>query len=155
VHGSHTVYNQTAAGVVPQLQDEALHAQQLPVGLDSGVIGFAEANSVGPGDGDANEDAEDDTQYLAKDNEGDVRRHKASRTVDKGVQKAAREAAETAWERYDVHELVAESQAASAGKPQKIMKSDIVNLFVVWEVDKHSGVLLYGQHVSQMSVPNV
>ena len=27
VHGPHTAYNQTAAGVVPQLQDEALHAQ--------------------------------------------------------------------------------------------------------------------------------
>ena len=59
VHGPHTAYNQTAAGVVPQLQDEALHAQHMPACLDSGAIGFVEADSVGPGDGDANEDAED------------------------------------------------------------------------------------------------
>ena len=50
VCGPHTAYNQTAAGVVPHLQDEALHAQHMPAGLDSGAVGFAEANSVGPGD---------------------------------------------------------------------------------------------------------
>ena len=59
VHVPHIAYNQTAAGVVPQLQDEALHAQPMPAGLGNGVIGFVEADSVGPGDGDANEDAED------------------------------------------------------------------------------------------------
>jgi len=76
VHGPHTVYNQTAAGVVTQLQDEASHAQHMPAGLGSGAIGFAEADSVGPGDGDANEDAEDVAQHLTRDNEGDVcRRH--------------------------------------------------------------------------------
>ena len=58
-------------------------------------------------------------------------------------------------ERHDVHELAAQSQAASAGKPKKIIKSDIVNLFVAWKLDKQSGVLLCGQHVSQMSVPDV
>ena len=41
VHGTHTVYNQTAAVVVPQLQDEALYEQYMPAGLGSGVIGFA------------------------------------------------------------------------------------------------------------------
>jgi len=60
----------------------------MPTGLDSGAIGFAEADSVGPGDGDANEDAKDAAQHLAEDNEGDVRRQKAPHTVDKGVQKA-------------------------------------------------------------------
>ena len=120
VHGPHTAYKQTAAGVVPQLQDEALHVQLMPAGLDSGAIGFAAADRVGPGDGDANEDAEDAAQHLAEDNEGDVRRQKAPRTVDKGVQKAAREAAEAAWERHDFHELASLSQAASAGKPKKI-----------------------------------
>ena len=136
VHGPPTVYNQTAAGVVPQLQDEALHAQHMPAGLGSGATGFVEANSVGPGDGDANEDAEDAAQHLVEDIEVDVRRQKASRTVDKAVQKAAREAAEAAWERHDIHELAAQSQAASAGKPKKIIKSDIVNLFVAWQLDK-------------------
>jgi len=69
--------------------------------------------------------------------------------VDKGVQKAAREVAEGAWERHDVHELAAQSQVASAGKPKKIIKSDIVNLFVAWQLDKQSSVRLCGQHVSQ------
>ena len=78
-----------------------------PAGLDSGAIGFAAANSVGPGDADANEDAEDAAQHLVEDNEGDVRRQKAPRTVDKGVLKAAREAVEVAWERHDVYELAA------------------------------------------------
>jgi len=136
--------------VVPQLQDEALHAQH-----DRGAIGFAVADSIGPGDSDANEDTEDAAQHLAENNKGDVRRQKAPRTADKGVQKAAREAAEAAWERHDVHELAAQSQAASAGKPPKIIKSDVVNLFVTWELDKQSGVLLCGQHVSHMSVPDV
>ena len=58
----------------------------MPAGLDSGAIGFAASDSVGPGDGDANEDAEDAVQHLAEDNE--VRRQKAPHTVDKGVQKA-------------------------------------------------------------------
>jgi len=138
-----------------QLQDEALHGQHMPASLDSSAIGFAAADSVGPGDGDANEDAEDATQHLAEDNEGDVCHQKAPRTVDKGVQKAAWEAAEAAWERHDVHELAAQSQTASAGKPKKIIQSDIINLFVVWELYKQSGVLLCGQHVSQMSVPDV
>jgi len=47
------------------------------------------------------------------------------------------------------------SPTTSVVKPQKIIKSDIVNLFVAWELDKQSGVLLCGQHVSQMSIPNV
>jgi len=127
----------------------------MPASLDSGAIGFAEADSVGPGDGDANEVAKDAAQNLVEDNEGDVRRQKAPRTVDKGVLKAAREAVEVAWERLDVHELAAQSQAASVGKPKKIIESNIVNLFVAWELDKQSGVLLCGQHVSQMSVPDV
>ena len=127
----------------------------MPASLDSGAIGFAEADSVGPGDGDANEVAKDAAQNLVEDNEGNVRRQKAPRTVDKGVLKAAWEAVEAAWERLDVHELAAQSQAASAGKPQKIIKSDVVNLFVTWELDKQSGVLLCGQHVSHMSVPDV
>jgi len=98
----------------------------MPACLDSGAMGFAEADSVGPGDGDANEDAKDAARHLAEDKEGDVRRQKAPRTVDKGVQKTAREAAEAARERHDVTTC----QAASAGKPKKIIKSDIVNLFV-------------------------
>ena len=40
VHGPHTAYNQTAAGVVPQLKYEALHAQHMPAGLGNGAIGF-------------------------------------------------------------------------------------------------------------------
>ena len=46
----------------------------MPAGLDSGAIGFAAADSVGPGDGDTKEDAEDAAQHLAEDNKGDVRR---------------------------------------------------------------------------------
>ena len=71
-HGPHTAYNQTAAGVVPQLQDEALHAQHMPAGLDSGAIGFAAADSVGPGDGDANEDAKDAVRQFLKTFNADV-----------------------------------------------------------------------------------
>ena len=110
MHGPHTVYNQTAPGVVPQLQDESLHAQYMPACLDSGAIGFTEADRVGPGDGDANEDAKDAAQHLTEDNVGDVRDQKAPRTVDKGVQKTSREAAEGAWEGHDVHELTVQSQ---------------------------------------------
>jgi len=57
---------------VTQFQDEALHAQHMPAGLDSGVIGFAAADSVGPGDGDANEDAEDAARQFLKTFYADV-----------------------------------------------------------------------------------
>jgi len=113
----------------------------MPAGLDSSAIGFAVTNSVDRRDGDANEDAEDDAQPLTEDNEGDdqhpsIHRQKASRTVDKGVQKVARETAEVAWERHDVHELAAQSPTTSVGKPQKIIKSDIINLFLAWYLDR-------------------
>jgi len=82
----------------------------MPACLDSGAIGFAEADRVGPGDGDANEDAKDTAHHLTEDNVGDVRHQKAPRTVDRGVQKTARETAEGAWERHHVNELTAQSQ---------------------------------------------
>jgi len=71
-NGSHIAYNQTAAGVVPQVQDEALQAQHMPAGLDSGAIGFAADDSVDPGDGDANEDAEDAARQFLKTFYADV-----------------------------------------------------------------------------------
>jgi len=96
--------------------------------------------SVGPGEGDTNEDAEDDAQPLAVDKGGDVRHQKAPCTVDKDMQKAARMASEATWEMHNVHEQAAQSQVASAGKPQKNIKSDIDSFFVAWELDKQTSV---------------
>jgi len=49
------------------------------------VLLGSQANSAGPGDDDANEDAKDAARHLTEDNEGDVRHQKVPRTVDKGV----------------------------------------------------------------------
>ena len=94
----------------------------MPACLDSGAMGFAEADSVGPGDGDANEDAKDAARHLAEDKEGDVRRQKRH----------------ALWTRACRKQLGRQQKlygkgtrlAASAGKPKKIIKSDIVNFFV-------------------------
>ena len=109
----------------------------MPAGLNSGAIGSAAAYSVGPGDGDANEDAEDAAQQLTEDNEGDVRHQKAPRTVDKGVQK------KQFWRQRKLHGKGTMSMSWLPSlmrpvltNPKKIIKSDIIDLFVAWEFDK-------------------
>jgi len=127
VHGPHTAYNQTAAVVVPQLQEEALHAQHMPTGLGSGVIGFAEADSAGPGDNDANEDADDADQYLVEDNEGDVHHQKAPRTVDKGVQRQLRRQRKLHGKDTMSMSWLPSLRRTVLVNPKKIIKSNIVN----------------------------